>query len=78
MDIHEFFDVLSISDDNGNVDIIQSLMGSDCLGTHFNNGIAKLYFQGGIKSKIESQLQQINTYPLFKWKWKNKTRKIGI
>ena len=53
MSTHEFFDVLSISDENGNVDMIQSLMGSDCLGTYFNNGKAKLYFQGGIKSKIE-------------------------
>ena len=74
MAVHEFFDVLSISDENGNVDMIQSLMGSDCLGTYFNNGKAKLYFQGGIKSKIEPRLQQINTDLSFIWEWEKQNK----
>ena len=59
MSTHEFFDVLSISDENGNVDMIQALMGNDCLGTYFKNGTAKLYFQGGLKNNLEEQLQKI-------------------
>ena len=38
MSSHEFFDVLNISDENANVDMIQVLMGNDCLGTYFKNG----------------------------------------
>ena len=44
MQTRKCFDVLRIRDENGNVDMIQALMGNDCLGTYFNNGIAKLYF----------------------------------
>ena len=40
-------DSLITFDENGNVDMIQALMGNDCLGTYFNNGIAKLYFYSG-------------------------------
>ena len=36
--VSDYFDVLSINDENGNVDIIQSLIGTDCLGTYFENG----------------------------------------
>ena len=54
-----FFDVLSISDENGTVDMIQVLMGNDCLGTYFNNGIAKLYFYSGLKNNRE-HLSNIN------------------
>ena len=48
----EFFDVLSICDKIDNVDMIQSLMRNDCLGTYFKNKTAKLYFKGGIKVKL--------------------------
>ena len=58
MSTHDFYDVLSIIDENGNVDIIQSLMGNDCLGTYFKNGTAKLYFQSGLKNNLEKQLQE--------------------
>ena len=68
------FDVLSLCDENGNVDIIQTLMGSDCLGTYFNNGTAKLYFQGGLKNHLEKKLKKINlSYP-FKWKWEKQNK----
>ena len=49
----DYFDVLSIEGNNEKVDIIQSLIGSDCLGTCFENGIAQLYFNGGNKDDIE-------------------------
>ena len=69
MSTHEFFDVLSINDKNANVDMIQVLMGNDCLGTYFNNGTAKLYFQGGLKDNLEARLQEINSNYSFQWKW---------
>ena len=31
MTVDKFFDVLSIREENGNVDMIQSLMGNDCI-----------------------------------------------
>ena len=61
MSVDEFFDVLSINDENGNVDMIQVLMGNDCLGSYFINGTAKLYFQSGLKSNLETRLQKINS-----------------
>ena len=49
MSTSECFDVLNIIDKNENVDIIQSLLGTYCLGTYFINGDAKLYFNDGKK-----------------------------
>ena len=74
MPIDEFFDVLSIRDKNGNVDMIQALMGSDCLGSYYNNGTAKLYFQGGLKNQLEIRLKEINADIPFKWKWKKQNK----
>ena len=69
MAVHEFFDVLNIQNDKGKADIIQSFMGSDCLGSYYNNGTAKLYFQGGLKNQLEIRLKEINSDIPFKWKW---------
>ena len=74
MSTHDFYDVLSIIDENGNVDIIQSLMGNDCLGTYFKNGTAKLYFQSGLKNNLEKQLQEINLDFSFQWKWEKQNK----
>ena len=74
MSTNEFFDVLSISDENANVDMIQVLMGNDCLGTYFKNGKAKLYFQGGLKKNLEEQLQKINSNHPFQWKWEKQNK----
>ena len=60
--VPDYFDVLCINDENGNVDIIQSLLGTECLGTYFKNGAAKLYFDGGEKDNIEVYLQNINAW----------------
>ena len=70
----DFFDVLNISDKNGNVDMIQALMGNDCLGTYFNNGIAKLYFYSGLKNDLEARLQAINSNHSFQWKWEKQNK----
>ena len=70
----DYFDVLSIDEKNEKVDIIQSLIGTDCLGTYFNNGTAQLYFNSGNKDDIELRLQNINADLNFNWKW-NKQRK---
>jgi len=74
MSTHEFFDVLSISDENANVDMIQVLMGNDCLGTYFKNGTAKLYFQSGIKNSLEKRLEKISSNYPFQWKWKKQNK----
>ena len=70
----DYFDVLNIEDNNEKVDIIQSFIGTKCLGTYFENGTAQLYFNGGNKDDIELWLQNINTDLNFNWKW-NKQRK---
>ena len=72
--VPNYFDVLSIDDKNEKVDIIQSLIGTECLGTYFENGTAQLYFNGGNKDDIELRLQNINADVNFNWKW-NKQRK---
>ena len=58
--VSDYFDVLSIDEKNGTVDIIQSLIGNECLGTYFENGTAQLYFNGGKRDEIELCLQNIN------------------
>ena len=70
----KFFDVLNIQDNNEKADIIQSLMGSNCLGSYCNNGTVKLYFKGGLRNRIESQLKEINTAIPFKWKWEKQNK----
>jgi len=70
-----YFDVLNIKDENENVDIIQSLIGADCLGTYFESGAAQLYFHGGKKDAIELRLQNINTDFNLNWKWNKQNKK---
>jgi len=74
MSAHKFSDVLSIRDKNGNVDMIQSLLGNDCLGTYFMNGTAKLYFKGGLKNNLEERLHKINSDFPFKWEWEKQNK----
>ena len=72
--VSDYFDVLSINDENGNVDIIQSLLGNACLGTYFENRAAQLYFNGGKRDKIELCLQNIYADFQFQWKWKKQKK----
>ena len=72
--VPEYFDVLSIDDKNEEVDIIQSLIGTDCLGTYFENGTAQLYFDGGKRDYIEVSLQNINADFHFQWKWEKQNK----
>ena len=74
MSLPEYFDVLNINDNNENVDMVQSLLGADCLGTYFKNGAAKLYFNDGKKNDIEIQLQEICADFPFQWNWKKQKR----
>ena len=74
MSLPEYFDVLNINDNNENVDMVQSLLGVDCLGTYFKNGTAKLYFNDGKKNDIEIQLQEICADFPFQWNWKKQKR----
>ena len=72
--VPEYFDVLSIDEKNEKVDIIQSLIGTDCLGTYFENGTAQLYFDGGKRDYIEVSLQNINADFHFQWKWEKQNK----
>ena len=72
--IINYFDVLNIKDENENVDIIQSLIGTDCLGTYFESGAAQLYFNGGKKDAIELRLQNINADFHVQWKWEKQNK----
>ena len=74
MSLPEYFDVLNINDNNENVDMVQSLLGPDCLGTYFKNGTAKLYFNDGKMNDIEIQLQEICADFPFQWNWKKQKR----
>ena len=74
MSIPEYFDVLNINDHNENVDMVQSLLGADCLGTYFKNGAAKLYFYDGKKNDIEILLLEISTDFPFQWNWKKQKK----
>ena len=74
MSIPEYFDVLNINDNNENVDMVQSLLGAECLGTYFKNGTAKLYFNDGKKNDIEVMLQKISADFPFQWNWKKQKK----
>ena len=74
MSLPEYFDVLNINDNNENVDMLQSLLGADCLGTYFKNGAAKLYFNDGKRNDIEIQLQEICADFPFQWNWEKQKR----
>ena len=74
MSLPEYFDVLNINDNNENVDMVQSLLGADCLGTYFKNGAAKLYFYDGKKNDIETLLLEISADIPFQWNWEKQKR----
>jgi ribosomal protein L11 methyltransferase len=71
----EYFDVLNIQDDNEKVDIIQSLIGNDCLGSYSQNGTNKLYFNGGLRDQVEMRLKALNTKLPFNWEWEKQNKK---
>ena len=72
--IPEYFDVLNIQDNNEKADIIQSLIGNDCLGSYSNNGTNKLYFNGGLRDRVEMRLKEINTKLSFSWEWEKQNK----
>ena len=74
MSIPEYFDVLNINDHNENVDMIQSLLGAECLGTYFKNGDAKLYFDNGGKKDVEIILHEICAEFPFQWNWEKQKK----
>ena len=70
----KFFDVLKIIDQHETADIIQTLLMHDCLGTYFQDGIAKLYFNNGKKNKINDKLQKLNQNFSFHWEWEKQNK----
>tara|TARA_B100001029_G_C14992363_1_gene412810 strand:+ start:202 stop:1017 length:816 start_codon:yes stop_codon:yes gene_type:complete len=69
------YDILCIKNDIKTGEIIHSILNSKCLGAHFINQNVKLYFENGIKDKIQSQLIEISSYLSFKWEWEIETPK---
>ena len=65
----DYFDVLTISDSRESIDMIQTLMGNKCLGTFFQNGTAKLYFQNGFREKMDIKLKELLKGQTIKWVW---------
>ena len=63
------FDVLTIFNNIDVVDIIQTILYSECLGTVFDNEIAKLYFKSGLKNKIELQLNKLKQNHSIDYLW---------
>ena len=69
-----YFDVLNINHINEDVEIIQSFLSNICLGTYIENNLAKIYFCGGDKDKVEVQLQNIKRGYNFEWKWEKQKK----
>jgi len=69
----DFFDVLNISDNLNSVDMIQTMLGDECLGTFFQNGLAKLYFNSGLRKEIDIKLGNLLTENTFTWSWEKQT-----
>ena len=55
----EYFDVLNINEKFDYADIIQTLLGARCLGANINNKTASLFFNKGMKEKINQKLKFI-------------------
>ena len=64
------FDVLLMDTNQESIDIIQSIMGDDCLGTFLDGNISKLYFNGGNKNKIKNKLMKIMPDLISRSEWK--------
>ena len=70
----DIFDVLNISDNLNIVDIIQAMLGDECLGTFFQNGSTKLYFNSGLRKNIDRNLKNMLTGNAFTWSWETQAR----
>ena len=44
--------------------MIQALMGNKCLGTFFQNGTAKMYFNRGLREEINIKLRELLVWGL--------------
>jgi len=65
----ENFDVLTIAGNREDLDIIQTLMGHDCLGAFFRYDSAKLYFNKGLREKMNRILNEFAINEIEEWQW---------
>ena len=65
----KYFDVLTIFYNTDTVNIIQTTLNIECLGTFFDRDSAKLYFNHGSKNKIELKLKKLTQNNSIKHKW---------
>ena len=63
------YDVLMIKENRSSIDIIQSMIGDECLGVFFEENISKFYFVHGARKKIESTLKKIMFAKMLQWTW---------
>ena len=65
----KYFHVLNIFDNIYAVDILQTIFTDECLGTFFDDKVAKLYFNYGSKNTVELQLNKLIQNKSIKYSW---------
>ncbi len=65
----EYFDVLTVNNENGYAEIVHSFFAGECLGSKIEGEITQLYFTGGEKEIIESKLSTLPNALQSHWHW---------
>ncbi len=71
----DYYDVLNIIGNIESVDIIQALAKNKCLGTFFQNGTAKLYFNKGYQVDMNIMLKELLKDRTVQWNWETQAPK---
>ena len=65
----EYFDVLTVNNENGYAEIVHSFFVGECLGSEVEGESTKLYFTGGEREDIESKLSTLPNALQSQWNW---------
>ncbi len=65
----EYFDVLSVKNENGYAEMVHSFFAGECLGSRIDGETTKLYFTGGEKEDIEIKLNTLPNTLQSQWNW---------